>query len=368
VRKLATIQRIKNLTPIKKADRIELAYILGWECVVKKGEFKINDYCVYFEVDSILPEKEVFEFMRPRKFKVKTAKFRKQISQGLALPISILDKNIVIKEGMDLTTILNITKYDPEKIKECKRSKSKNIFVNYMMKYKIFRKCYLFIFPKLKGCFPDFIPKTDEERLQNIPNIIEKNNGENFYCMEKLDGQSLTVFYNNKLNKWYKPWINNAFGVCSRNIWRKRKDMSNWWFVVKNLDIERKLKKYCKQTKTNLAIQGEIIGPNIQNNRYNIKQKQLHIFSIFNIDTQKYLNFHDKSHVIHQLGLTEVPFYNIIQFNTSIHTVKWFTERTNKKSKINNEVLMEGLVYRSIKNDDISFKVINPNFLLKYNL
>ena len=91
MRKLASIQKIVDLQPIPKADRIEVATIQGWQCVVKKGEFQVGDLCVYFEIDSLLPEKPVFEFMRDRKFRVRTIKLMKCVSMGLILPLSIFE-------------------------------------------------------------------------------------------------------------------------------------------------------------------------------------------------------------------------------------------------------------------------------------
>lgn len=92
MRKLATIQKIKKLESIPGADRIMKATVLGWECVVKKDEFKVNDLCVYFEIDSKLPKHIIFDFMSARKFRVRTARFKKQIAQGLAMPLRILDE------------------------------------------------------------------------------------------------------------------------------------------------------------------------------------------------------------------------------------------------------------------------------------
>jgi len=91
MRNLASIQKIKSLSPIEGADAIEKAEILGWELVVKKNEFNVGDFCVYCEVDSILPQLPMFEFLRSKKFRIRTAKFRGQISQGIAFPLSILE-------------------------------------------------------------------------------------------------------------------------------------------------------------------------------------------------------------------------------------------------------------------------------------
>jgi RNA ligase (TIGR02306 family) len=109
--KLASIQKIINLTPIDGADLIEKATVLGWEVVVKKGEFKIGELCVYIQIDTVVPETEQFEFLRDRKFRVRTIKLRKQISQGLLIPIS---KNwkAGLCEGDDVTGYVGVKKYE----------------------------------------------------------------------------------------------------------------------------------------------------------------------------------------------------------------------------------------------------------------
>lgn len=170
-RKLATIQKIKDIYPIDGADSIDRATILGWNLVVKKGEFKSGDWCVYCEVDSLLPIREEFEFLRkscynPRtnRFRIKTAKLRGQISQGIAFPLSILgDMNLTtLKEGDDVTDLLNIIKYEPPIPSE--------------------------LGGDVKGSFPSFIPKTDEIRIQSVPSVLERHKGRRFVITEKVDG------------------------------------------------------------------------------------------------------------------------------------------------------------------------------------
>ena len=183
IRKLATIRRINEIRQIEGADNIELAIVDGWQVVVAKNvEHKVGDFIVYCEIDSFLPIKEEFEFLRKssyRKsseaegFRLRTAKMRGQISQGLILPISVLGSEISLEEGMDVTELLGIIKYEPPIPAE--------------------------LSGKVKGMFPSFISKTDEIRAQNIPNeyktYIESN--DNFYITEKLDGSSATFYINN---------------------------------------------------------------------------------------------------------------------------------------------------------------------------
>lgn len=113
-RQLASIQRCVGLRPIEGADKIEVARVLSWECVVKKGEFKEGDLGVYIEIDSIVPDKPIFEFLKDKKFKVKTIRLRGQVSQGLYLPMSYFPEIRNPKEDMDVTKLLGVTKYNPE--------------------------------------------------------------------------------------------------------------------------------------------------------------------------------------------------------------------------------------------------------------
>ncbi len=375
MRKLATIQKIKKLESIEGADRIEKATVLGWECVVKKDEFKVNDLCVFFEVDSKLPKHSVFDFMSKRKFLVKTARFRKQIAQGLALPLEILDnfgENLShkVKEGDDVTKKIGVVKYDPEKKVE-KSSvsfrKPKNKHVVYMMKYKWFRKVYSTLYPKLKGNFPTFIPKTDEERVQNTPYVATKHDGKEFYYAEKLDGQSFTAFYNSNLTPWYMPWLKDAFGVCSRNLWLKNANTSTWWRITKKYGINKRLADYCKTFGVSLAIQGEIIGEGIQENKYGIKGIELYCFSVYDINKKKYLNRKDKLLVFKTLCLKYVPDFETFTMDKDVHNVEWFVKQASMLSTLR-EVKAEGLVFRCVDDDKISFKVINSEFLLEHKI
>ena len=188
-RKLASIQKVIKIQPIEKADRIEKITILGWEVVCRKNEFKEGDLVVYCEVDSILPDKSEFEFLRERKFRIRTVKLKKQVSQGICFPLSILPKG-KYAEGDDVTDILGIKKYDPQLIAEDKMlnesaSKSRNAFDRMMRRYNWYRRLTIKI---TKLPFPSFIRKTDEDRIQLFPNICENHKDTIFQMTEKIDG------------------------------------------------------------------------------------------------------------------------------------------------------------------------------------
>jgi len=334
MRKLATIQKIKDLQPIEGADKIEKATVLGWQLVVKKEDFKAGDYCVYCEIDSVLPEKPEFEFLRPRKFRIKTVKLRGQISQGIAFPINILKEyeKVEIKEGFDVSDIIGVKKYEPPP--------------TVMMSGKV------------KGSFPGFIPKTDEMRIQSVPDVLTRpeNQGKRCYITEKVDGTSATYYIRD-----------GEFGVCSRN--RELHDTENniHWMVVKQYDIEGTLRKLNR----NIAIQGEILGPKIQSNKYQLPKHKVLVYSIFDIDQYAYLNYEDFIALAENANFETVPIIrdDYILGHDDVNCLVLLSEA---KSLLNPELPREGIVIRPvIEAQDpelgrLSFKVVNPEFLLKY--
>ena len=178
-RKLAHVEIIEEIFSIPNADKIEMVKVLGWECVVKKGEFKVGEKIVYVEVDSVMPEKPEYEFLRERKFRIRTIRLRGQISQGLVLPLSALPQNSsYFSIGHDVTELLGITKYlSPSEQSELQQQEEKikfekNRFKKFMMRYSWFRK--FFLSRKQKSGFPYWVSKTDEERIQNIPHVLEQ--------------------------------------------------------------------------------------------------------------------------------------------------------------------------------------------------
>jgi len=368
MRKLATVQRIIKLEPIIGADKIEKATILGWELVVKKGEFNINDLCIYIEIDSILPQTSEFEFMRERKFRVKTIKLKGQISQGICFPLSIVYPYRDLKEGDDLTDTIGVKKYDPQVIAENKlieeQSKIyKNRLDKFFKRYNWYRK--LLIKPS-KLPFPSFISKTDEERIQNLPNICQSEKNTIFEVTEKLDGQSATFFLLKNPKKW-QFWKKYIFGVCSRNLHLIKKDNSSYWSIAQQLDIENKLKTLHRSyLNVNLiVIQGEIIGPKIQNNKYNIDRCDFYAFNLkLNVGSKKfnYTNAEMKT-ILFPLNIKTVPLIDD-QFILK-DTISEIVQYSKGISILNCNVLREGVVVRS-KMGKLSFKVINPDFLLKH--
>ncbi|MDJ1485247.1 RNA ligase (ATP) [Cytophagaceae bacterium YF14B1] len=328
MRKLASIQRIKNLEPIPEADAIEKATVLGWQLVVKKGEFAVGDLCVYCEIDSLLPEKPEFEFLKARGMRIRTVRLKGQVSQGICFPLHILPKDTPITEDLDVTDILGIIKYEPPVPAQ--------------------------LAGIAKGLFPSFIPKTDETRVQVLQELLDACQGDTCYVTEKLDGSSVTYYLRN-----------GEFGVCSRNLELFETPDNSLWKVARTLKIEEKL----RSLNGNFALQGEIIGEGIQGNLYKLKSQTIQFFNVFDIDQYKYLDFEGFQKTITQLDLTPVP---ILETDFALsNDIQALVEKSKAKSVLNPAVWREGIVIRPLTEKvgtlgRVSFKAINPEFLLKY--
>ena len=330
MRKLASVQKIEKIYEHPNADRLNLAEVLGWQCVTnKENSFQEDDLVVYIEVDSILPDgPEWSEFLRERKFRIKTIKLRGELSQGLILPISVLppgEYNI----GDDVTETLGIVKYDPVEYSGTRGANT-------------------------KGGFPDYVPKTNETRLQSIPTILDELRGVPCYVSVKLDGTSSTFSKNG-----------DDILVCSRR--RALKEGDNvWWNIAKKYDIPNILTAACGD----IAIQGEICGPGIQKNKLGLKEYQLFVFDIYNIIDQEYFNYQELVDFCEVFDLPMVPIEKDNYLITEEDTVKSFLEMA--KGRYDSGQHQEGIVVRPQEltfsqrlRDRASFKVINNDFLLK---
>ena len=355
MRKLATVREIKDIKPIAGADKIECAVVDGWECVVaKKDNLKVGDWIVYVEIDSLMPERPEFEFLRSKKFRVRTIKLRGQVSQGLVLPLSILP-GWLYDLGEDVTELLGIKKYDPEGERERKMAshseeKVKNPFVKFLMRFAWLRKRFV---KTKKGGFPSWIAKTDEERIQNKTAMfeMEKELGTAFSVTEKLDGQSLTLF----LERIGKRKFD--FGVCSRNLRLPSPDDSSWWTIAKQIDAENVLKALLGNG-SRIVLQGEIIGNRIQGNKYKIDGYDFYAFNLI-IDNVKFTSQEIKvmleAHNIKTVPILDDDFKLLNSISEMVSYAKG--------DSVLHKTKREGVVVRSHKRN-ISFKVINADFLL----
>ena len=312
---------------------IELAIVDGWKVVVAKNvEHKVGDMVVYCEIDSFLPIKEEFEFLRKSSYKkmsdgtegfrLRTIKLKGQVSQGLILPLKDLQlpNKDLLEVGMDVTNLLGISKYEPPIPAE--------------------------LSGKVKGLFPSFLRKTDEERIQNLSDEYENLKQHKFYVTEKLDGSSAT-FYSK----------DGVFGVCSRNLELLETEGNTFWKVAREL----KLEEWLTSQDVNYSIQGELIGESIQGNPYKIKGQTVGFFNAFNIDTQEYLGLEEFEKLISSMGLKSVPILD--REFTLPDTIDELLTYADEKSVLNSNFDREGVVIRSLDRK-ISFKVISNKFLL----
>jgi RNA ligase (TIGR02306 family) len=337
MRKLATIRKIDALNPIEGADAIECATVGGWKVVAQKGLYKEGDLAVYFEIDSWIPT-ELAPFLskgkEPREFegvkgeRLRTVKLRGQLSQGLLMPLEEACKNIASElfDGLDVTFPLNIQKWE----------KPMNAQLAGMA----------------KGNFPSLIPKTDQERVQNLKNEIAgaAETGLQFEITEKLEGSSMTVYL-----------IDGVFGVCSRNLDLKETEGNTFWQVARRDDIEGKMLGLFGTNK-DVAIQGELIGPGIQGNIYKLTQPEFRVFDIYDIFDGSYLRPEFRRALVEHMGLLHVPVISADK-DLGVGSVDEILQWAEGESKLNDKQEREGIVFKE-RNGGMSFKAISNKYLL----
>ena len=339
MRKMATIRKIDALRPIPGADAIECAIVGGWTCVVKKDEFKAGDLAVYCEIDSWIPH-EVAPFLSKGNFphvynevkgeRLRTVKLRGQLSQGLLLPLKelygLLRGLNNHFEGQDVSENLGITKYEAP--------------------------IPASLAGEVKGMFPSRIPKTDQERIQNLSTELEEWKAEKltWEVTEKLDGSSMTVYI-----------IDGEVGVCSRNLDLKpNKDNSLWATAYKN-EIDAKL----IQSLSNLAIQGELVGNGIQGNMYKMRDQEFYVYDIYDIDKGRYFTPTERVAYCKVWDIKHVPVFKT-DFMLTTETVADLLQKAEGKSVMGDIAgpEREGLVYKC-NEQQVSFKTVSNKFLLK---
>lgn len=426
MRALATIRKVDKLYPIEGADRIEVCTMedVGWRVVVKKDSIKPGDMVVYFEIDSVLPEEERYEFLRASSYKkwecqgkttsgfyLRTIKLRGELSQGLVLPLSDFPELKDAKEGDDVTETLKVRLYDDIKAEfrtsrgsggrgACSASKSHS--------------------------FPGFLVKTDQPRIQNLIYYFETMKDVAFTAEQKYDGSSMTVFYADP-NK-YKSESETGFGVCSRNLFipeygatkkeqikdlfmsfspkkgkllkgikyllkdflrllmtkeERERSTSVWWKAVDATGIQQALIKYCQLHKRNLAVQGELVGPKLNGNRDKYEYNKWFVFDVFDIDAREYMRKEERKELIKDLNSY---IRDIYRFDDDGGKSRELEEvRTLKENwKVFNDIEtldqmlgyvdmftergnpMEGVVFKSEDNqrEYVHFKCINNKYLL----
>jgi len=387
IRKLATIAKILDIQPIVGADNIEKVFVRGWQCVAKKGEFKVGDLCVYIEVDSIMPdglseEKKLawkalnkqmskvateedrmilreamneiikenlipeFEFLRDKKFHIKTRRILGEISQGICFPTYILPVGLEVMackdelpEGYDLTSILDITQYiAPDPAVMGGDAKGELQAVGILV--------------------------SDEERLENLNSKYEEMRKFRYFKTEKLDGTSFTAYLKN-----------GEFGVCGRHTNYKQPDddipfdkMNVYWKAALKIDLEAKMRSLTFGNidasftgMPNFALQGELIGEGIQSNIYKLKGQEIRFYNAFLIDQQEYVSFNIFLEAMKVLGLQTVPILDV-HYELPERALDLLEEADVTYSVLNPKQLIEGLVYVAKDEMSIETRITRSSF------
>ena len=344
MRKLASIQRIWSIEPIEGADRIELAHVLGWQCVVNKGQFSPMELAVYFEVDSFLPIKPEFEFLRSNSyrnsnilgegFKLRTMRFRGKISQGLLLPISLfpqIPENAEI--GDDVTELLGVKKWEIEE-----KATTGGTAI---------------------GTLPYDIPHTDETRVQAEPELIQAFSGLEYYISTKMDGSSHSV----GIDK-------NGFHVTGHNFEYKDDGKCSFYNLIKERSIREKAEDFARENGLEeFTIQGEFCGPGIQKNRLKLIKPEWYVFTIR--ENGKRVGLSRMLEICRAMGLEHVPIEEVdSDLPSKYPTVEALLERAEGEYQKGGQ--KEGIVIRPVEpvfseviSASLSMKVVNNKYLIK---
>ena len=329
---LATIEKVIAIDPIEGADRIDVASVLGYKSVVKKGEFKVGDQCVFIKPDTLVPRKPWNQFLWKDEnpagppIRLRCAKFRRQVSEGLTLPLihGLTSENI--KEGDDVTGLLEIVRYEKP--------------VPAQLRGKIL------------GNFPFFIPKTDSERLQSNPKLLEEIRDLKLVTSLKVNGTSATFFIKG-----------GEFGVCSRNLQLKEEEGNAYWDAAKKYNIEQCL----RDTNRDLAIQGEVYGPGINGNDSGAPTISLQVFDIWDIEKRAYLDMEEAFLLCTTWAIPTVKYVTFVHHNTIANFVGFTNTLT-----YDNGFPVEGIVCKPQKErfsealrGRLQFKVISETHMLK---
>lgn len=329
-RKLATVRTIRDLQSIEGADRIEIAVVDGWRVIVKKGDFWIGDKAIYLEIDSWVPH-DLAPFLTkegktPKVYKdilgerLRTVKMKGEISQGLLI---VTDQDLPHQEGEDLTEELGVLKWERDIPTQPQG--------------------------KIEGNFPSFIPKTDQERIQNLRKELQVE--DSWEVTVKLDGSSMTCFIDE----------DDKFWVCSRNWKLEETEDSAFWKAARNQDLESKLREINDNYYTRFAIQGELIGLGIQGNQEQLKEVEFFLFDIFDINTNKYLLPDDRQFIVDvDININHVPYLKSLDRTPTVEEALELAEG----SSLNADVQRKGVVFKSYTRPGVSFKAISNKWLL----
>ncbi len=340
-RTMAWIATINEVALIPNADAIEAYRVGGWWVVDKKDAYEVNDLVVYVSIDSWVPT-ELAPFLskggEPREFngvrgeRLRTIKLRGQVSQGLLLPLTVLPRSLGFEfakvdgcaVGEDVSHWLGIQKWEAPVPAQ--------------------------LAGQVRGNFPGFISKTDQERIQNLTSELREwqdNPQFTWEVTEKLDGSSMTVYVRDEEE-----------GVCSRNLDLKRDEANSFWNVAIREDLIAKI----RSTGRNLALQGELIGEGIQKNPYGIRGQDFRLYDIYDIDRGDYMSPAERRVFADTHGIAHVPVIStemVIQEH-----VQGLLTMAEGKSVLRPMRDREGLVFKCNTFGGPSFKAVSNKWLL----
>lgn len=342
-RKLASVQRVWKVEPIEGADRIELVHVLGWQCVATKGQFKPMELCLYFEIDSFLPLDERFEFLRAssyRKtdimgegFRLRTMKFKGQLSQGLVMPVTDFPEIGYPKIGMDVSEVLGVKKWEIEEMATTGGT--------------------------VKGTLPQYVPHTDETRVQAEPSLIDEFACRSYYISTKMDGSSHSLSVDE-----------DGFHVTGHNYEYKDDGKCAFYEFVKTRGYPEAMLNYASDLFLNsLTVQGEFCAPGIQQNRLRLTRPEWYVFTV--IINGKRLGLNEMLQFCSLLGMETVPIEEVGEnLPEKYPTVEALLERAD--GNYPNGGKKEGIVIRPIDpvysptvSGPLSMKVVSNKYLLK---
>ncbi len=334
-RKLVTVEKISAIRAIPDADKIETAQVRGWEVVVEKDRYQAGDLCLYFEIDSFLPiapdsfavkhglDVLLLRGKNPKTLLIdgkqvegvvlKTIRFKGQISQGFVQAVGAFAHHPI---GTDVSAEIGVYKYEPPMPAQLQGL--------------------------VKGPFPSFVPKTDEERIQNMPNVFSLCDLKTMDVTEKLEGTSATFY------KWQ-----GTFGVCGRNFEYEETENNTYWKMAHQYGLTG--------MQEGFAIQGEIIGEGIQSNPYKIRGNAFLVFGVWDIMQRRYLPRCDWQHAVGKPLLSLVPTVDVRPMD--LNSIEALLKIADGPSALNPNTLREGLVFKQY-DPHLSFKVISNAYLL----
>ena len=324
---LATIQKAKNVRHCPNSDKLDVVQVLGWQVVTKRDEFPEDGLCVYIVIDTVLPETPTFEFLRNKHFRIKPIRLRGQESAGICFPLSILPEGVDIKEGTDVTEVLGIKHYEKP------------------------------LSPQLAGQaignFPGFLIITDEKNLRSYPDALPELYGRPFYITRKDDGSSGTFFIKD-----------GEFGVTSRRIHLKDTEGNGFWNMARKYNIENALRTAFPNL--DIALQGEVCGPGVQDNHLGLTEMEFHFFNLFEVVRRTYLDYDKLLEFSKNSGIPMVT--TLVEGPSFGYTLGELIEQANAL-KYPNGSAGEGIVIRPkesftshVLNKSWSGKVLNESY------